>query len=321
MIIVVVVVCIAVGVFFLTNSKKENPEKTPNSDDNAVVDTTAGDETDKTVEVEKQPTEPRYGILTQIAYDYCHDRFVDNYKNGVGEITYYVEKYYGTYDGKIPVIIKGVELLYNDVSLKETVAGYTFTYPDNCAMVVWKNGTFYSLGEAYDSGILTKEQIKQINEVTPIVYDSIEHRYSTSKGKTSDESLEELYKKAKKALTVLDEDKVKEIASAKGFELNMLDYEGLDEGLNASWKDRCYGVFGDCIVLYMEGQTASHTIISVANSVFFHNCGFSIWVYCDNEAYTIKEAYENGLISAEDVETAAENHAIIDDYMWRITHE
>ena len=55
-IIVSVVACIAVGVFFLTNPKGDKPENTPDKDENAVVDADGGEDgTDEKTEESKGP--------------------------------------------------------------------------------------------------------------------------------------------------------------------------------------------------------------------------------------------------------------------------
>ncbi len=123
------------------------------------------------------PEPPTEGLLVQIAKDFC-EYHVEKY-NFDPEIHggFYVAKYYGTYNNTVPVILEGTGISYATVITTETVAGYTFTYPCSNTMWVWNNGSFYSLQEAYDKGLLTKEDIAEIFAVKPIEYDVMEYGY------------------------------------------------------------------------------------------------------------------------------------------------
>lgn len=123
------------------------------------------------------PEPPTEGLLVQISKDFC-EYHVEKY-NFDPEIHggFYVAKYYGTYNNTVPVILEGTGISYATVITTETVAGYTFTYPCSNTMWVWNNGSFYSLQDAYDKGLLTKEDIAEIFAVKPIEYDVMEYGY------------------------------------------------------------------------------------------------------------------------------------------------
>ena len=51
-----------------------------------------------------------------------------------------------------------------DVATEETVAGYTFTYPDSRVIRIWNNGMFYKMSEAYEQKLIKKRHIKDIHQ-------------------------------------------------------------------------------------------------------------------------------------------------------------
>lgn len=82
--------------------------------------------------------------------------------------------YYGEYtDGSVVVMI-GTGA-YLDALCGEAVAGYTFHYNNVCTISVLRDGELKSLGEAYELGWLTAEDVAQIcsrhREFYPGLYD------------------------------------------------------------------------------------------------------------------------------------------------------
>ena len=60
-----------------------------------------------------------------------------------------------------------------DVATEETVAGYTFTYPDSRVIRIWNNGKFYKISDAYEQKLIKKRHIKSLyNESSSIIYDA-----------------------------------------------------------------------------------------------------------------------------------------------------
>jgi hypothetical protein len=71
--------------------------------------------------------------------------------------------YFGTYNGVVIVRFGGY-FGYADVITVESVAGINFTYPNPKPNLAWKDGILYRLQEAYDLGLLTDEDVKNIHE-------------------------------------------------------------------------------------------------------------------------------------------------------------
>lgn len=102
-------------------------------------------------------------ILNQILSDYIVFLQINfNYNPEIdGKI--WIERYYGQYSGAIPVIISGLgEPGYERT---EIISDSTFFYTSGHKIIVWKNGYFYSLQEAFDNNILSSLEIKQISIV------------------------------------------------------------------------------------------------------------------------------------------------------------
>jgi len=76
---------------------------------------------------------------------------------------FFIKGYYGTYNGAVVVWVGMVGQLEWGVPGSERVAGIIFKYPTiNDFIEVWKERTFYRLQEAYDSGLLTQEDLESI---------------------------------------------------------------------------------------------------------------------------------------------------------------
>jgi hypothetical protein len=71
-------------------------------------------------------------------------------------------QYYGVYGDCVPVMFS-----HNApaVMTYEEIDGITLVYGSTIHITVWRNGAFYSLGEAYSQGYLTREQIVAIADV------------------------------------------------------------------------------------------------------------------------------------------------------------
>ena len=66
--------------------------------------------------------------------------------------------YYGEYGGAHVGFINGI-LMYTQALTSETVAGVTFRYNSGQKMLVYVDGELMRLGEAYDRGLLTQEDL------------------------------------------------------------------------------------------------------------------------------------------------------------------
>ena len=86
------------------------------------------------------------------------------------------------------------------------------------------------------------------------------------------------------------------------FHWTQLDSEGnLSEG-----GSRYYGTYGDCVAVFQHTMLSWVETKHVADSEFTHSSSFVIWIYHDGEFCTIEEAWEQGLLTKEQVALMAE---------------
>ncbi|MCL2032920.1 MAG: hypothetical protein FWG96_06625 [Methanomassiliicoccaceae archaeon] len=68
----------------------------------------------------------------------------------------------GIYDGCVAVMMDYSLSRYLTATGSETVGGVTFYYGNSNRILVWEDGNFHSLQEAYDAGLLTKDDLIKI---------------------------------------------------------------------------------------------------------------------------------------------------------------
>lgn len=265
--------------------------------------------------VRNYPEEAAEGVLDQVAEDYYYYSLED-YRgslNHVGE--YYVNGYYGTYDGAVAVNMLGTRISYiDDCYIDEIIAGYLFSFTGDNTIIVWKDGEFYDLSEAYDQGILTKEHIGQIDKTKPIEYDDAEHCFPNA-----DNPVDETYAGALIGVCVLDEALRNEISESIGEDLTWLDHDKLVKG--EFYDICCYGRFGhyglidNCTVLFTWGVADEEVTVKIADSEFYYPSSMNLYGYYDGVLYSLEEAYEKGFINEEEIEKAAENHRAVQEYL------
>ena len=124
------------------------------------------DENDKTNEsqlinpdIEKQIKQDYFD--TFIAPEYASHPEYYYHLIPIGYDIVQITRYYGTYNGSVSVLIEGF-FSYLTVMTYEKVAGVIFEYGSSNTMLVWKEGKFYKLSEAYDLKFLTEENIRSM---------------------------------------------------------------------------------------------------------------------------------------------------------------
>ncbi|MDR3012018.1 MAG: hypothetical protein LBU70_02260 [Chitinispirillales bacterium] len=76
-----------------------------------------------------------------------------------------IHKYYGTFGGYVVIMFHSNA---EDVVGEEIVAGITINYADSRRILVWKDGSFYSLQESYENRFLTEQDIRLIADAQNI---------------------------------------------------------------------------------------------------------------------------------------------------------
>ena len=77
----------------------------------------------------------------------------------------WIEVYYGTYNGSIPVMMRFINGGSAGVVGQDVVADIPFHYGSGNRIIVWENGQFHGLQEAYDLGLLTQEDLRSIADL------------------------------------------------------------------------------------------------------------------------------------------------------------
>jgi len=81
-----------------------------------------------------------------------------------------IEVYYGTYNGSIPVTmdVKGVGYAGNMRPIVVADINFLFNGPNE--IIVWQEGKFYELHEAYDFGWLTQEDLRELADLHTLIF-------------------------------------------------------------------------------------------------------------------------------------------------------
>lgn len=78
---------------------------------------------------------------------------------------------------------------------------------------------------------------------------------------------------------------------------------------------RYYGAYGEMFVVFDESDMQMESREKIAEEVFWHCTSFSLYAYNNGNVIKLNEAYEQGLISAEDIAEIAKMHLQFD--MWQ----
>lgn len=103
--------------------------------------------------------------LNSVKEAYLQEKLANGHAEDMTLDDVYIVEYYGIYCDCIVVMITDRQTLYTCMIEEETIADVTIQYSDSNRMKVYKDGSLYSLQEAYDMGYLTKANIKRIKNV------------------------------------------------------------------------------------------------------------------------------------------------------------
>ena len=78
---------------------------------------------------------------------------------------FWVEFYYGTYNGVSVVFMRTTKFAGGDAMTTVIVSGIEFIFPTTIVFSAWRKGNFYSVQQAYDNGWLTRPQLRTIRDI------------------------------------------------------------------------------------------------------------------------------------------------------------
>lgn len=80
-----------------------------------------------------------------------------------------IDKYYGTYNNSIAVMMRDQFHGYAGIIWEEVVGDVKFCYYDSRRILIWKEGRFHTIQSAYEQGFLTEINLKKIASYQNII--------------------------------------------------------------------------------------------------------------------------------------------------------
>ena len=182
-----------------------------------------------------------------------------------------------------------------------TVEGQTFSHSSQFALYGYKDGTLREINDAYKAGLLTKKNITVAAE---------RHKFV--------EQLPEYIRKinvnAKESFFVPDEktrSEIEEQCKKRDIHVGWGNVPQFPEG---RFVQRCYGTVNGCTVFLIMRALLAPETKTIAGYEFFYSSCFGLYCYKDGVLCSLQEAYDNGLLTKDDVGVLAERHRNASDY-------
>lgn len=176
------------------------------------------------------------------------------------------------------------------------LAGSVFNTKTGAAIYVRKDGANYTLQQAYEKDWLTKEDVEKVAKLHN------ERELTYAELSISDELKTDIQKAY--------DDWTKGTSWYKDYyQKNGVEYPLTKLVWDQYQGTRFYGTFGDCAVWAVIGNADVIDSFTLAGSFFENQTSTGIYVYSDGKHLTLQEAYNQKLISAEDIAIVAERHA------------
>jgi len=194
----------------------------------------------------------------------------DSHYNPKYQYPFNIERYYGCFGDVVFVYRGGGGLAYTLAEWTDSVAGYKYHYSDGNSIYVWAYGTFMTMEDAYEQGIITKEQVA-------VIY---------------------------------GEGKFIKLGAGKTFAAlrRKIEADYAKSGENDTIS-RFYGIFDGCVpVMFNQPEQGAISQEKVAGQTFNYNGGNTIKVWKDGNFYSLTEAYAQGLMRKECFEQLAMEH-------------
>ena len=298
LILAAVVAVVITSVCFLTNpptsEKPDEPIDPPTENDST------GPE---------QPTEPPAthamippgGVPSEEFRAEMADAFMQSY--GTAWTYRYAEgnaTYYGAYDDYAVLFSADTVGRYGNFYFY--CGNYKFSYPMNFMVVVYRNGEFYDLSDAYQSGIVTDARLKTIWETQNLT----NGRYVETDQEPDVNSLpiEEILAR----IGTLSEEEIVAIKTA--YLIPISAYYPLSD-LTVSY----YGKFNGSTAFIMDGPwhyaDASYCE-KIGGVIFSYPSSRQLCIYNEGHIYSLQWAYKIGLLTTEDLQILRENYIVVE---------
>ena len=185
---------------------------------------------------------------------------------------------YGSFNGVYAVIADKKFMEYEPKTTVEIVGTYTFVYPNENKIQICANGNFYSLSDAYKASIITDANLAEIYEI-----------YTMSS-------------KIKEQFYALYGDKFADVPNK--YERISVMFHGIYDDVYVA------SIASDCCSIV---KSPSETVNGIT---FTWMQQYDLNVYCDGKFYTLTEAFENGLLTNEQLLEVHEKYNTAFDEMF-----
>ena len=185
---------------------------------------------------------------------------------------------YGSFDGIYAVIANKKFMEYEPKTTVEIVGTYTFVYPNENKIQICANGNFYSLSDAYKASIITDANLAEIYKI-----------YTMSS-------------KIKEQFYALYEDKFADVPNK--YERISVMFHGIYDDVYVA------SIASDCCSIV---KSPSETVNGIT---FTWMQQYDLNVYCDGKFYTLTEAFDNGLLTNEQLLEVHEKYNTAFDEMF-----
>jgi hypothetical protein len=236
-----------------------------------------------------------------------------------------ITKYYGTYNGCVAVMITSGPAI--QASWDIIIADTLFGYADGWEITAWKAGRFYELSEAYERGLLTREDIRSIAYIHHGMEINLENHAGLRHhvGGIIRDTYLNVFVRPYYPESVLTDYSDAEFAAWLAF---LSDFSGdFRMGYYGSYQfvGRDQGLMGDltndCVAVMMSSKYVSYDDTAwetaVAGIPFRYNDGNRILLWkaevedertWQGRFYELQEAYDTGLLTLDDVRSIAYYH-------------
>jgi len=195
--------------------------------------------------------------------------------------------YYGTYGGCVAATMGYGYYSYSTMITHENIDGITISYPNSNKILVWNDGNFCHLQEAYDNSLLTKDDIIRISEIWPLFW-------------SEEKQIRQNY-----VDTFIRQYVPEATADGVWIELNY---------------GRYYNPTHVTVVLMMwheeEGTTCAIREVYLGNVKFIYSNGYSITAWNDGYFYGLQDAYDQNFLTMEDIINISKLHKASYSYLY-----
>ena len=194
----------------------------------------------------------------------------------------YIRYYYGTYDGSIAVMFNGQAVT---TARKYYIDDIMFFYRDSHTIKIWDKGVFYELQEAYDLGLLDREDLESI-------------AFYLNKDKEVFYGLELLSDEIEMQIRIDYCIHIHKLLQSPNF--------NVDISKNYVFIDGYFGTYNNCIaVIFNDGAWQMGRMDNIAGVIFRYGDSNTIKIWNEGDFYELQEAYDLELLDKEDLENIA----------------